>query len=1041
MIRYVLQKQLRLAFAISAAGSLLAFSSAFAQEPSPTAAVPSQGGPTQNTVGATAAANTGSEATAERVVVTGSNIPTAEEVGPNPVDTYRAEDIQKLGVRNSTDLVQKLPGVTGGAIVENISNGGDGRVEVNLRGILAKETLVLLDGRRLANVGFAGSTVDVNTLLLIGLVDHIDVLKDGASAIYGTDAVAGVFNVFYKHKFRGLEMYFSYGNTNLGASNDQHEIDAYLLAGTGDDKTDIVVYAEYLDRGAIYSRDRDISSNADARAFGGSDIRSGNFAGRIGSRQLANGLVAPLNTPGTHPYATDAAGFAAAGYLPRSSGAFTNAQLLFNFSALTPSFPASDREHFYGSFTRDICDKWLTVFADFKYDRTFFDSGLAPAPFSGPPDAFNDGSDFVSGNPISATGITVPTQNAFSPFSGGNTTVNGIGFITGVRYRGVEAGLRTDKITTDNYLFTGGIRGSFSDLTSNDIFKTWGYEAGFRYNRDSRLESFGGIVNVNALRTALLSTDPNTAFDPFGRSINGTGIAGRTNRSVLDQVFVTTQHAGQTDLTLEDAKIYGDIFNLPAGPLSFALGGEHRKETTRDAPDPLTSSGQTLGATNFQPTRGNRDVWAIYGELRIPVTSPSWNFPGLYSLEFDLAERYENFSDFGDTEKPKFSVRWQPLDSSLTVRATYNEAFHAPTLSELFQSQAQSFPSVVDPAGLSEPQINQTIGGNPNLAPENAYEWTYGAVFTPKFVPGLTLSADWYHIDLRGQTTTLTPAFILSRNFSTANSFVLPPNPPVGYNGQGVPVGGQFSDLITRDPNTGAILNVVTIQQNLARVITEGLDYEAIYSFPTSKLGRGDFGTVTATINGNYLSRYEFAGNPGSKEVDITGTGPGGGFGNLSHHRFYASLFYDLGGFDAGLTFHYLGQYDDDENFTAPAFFKGIPTPRKVREFYTFDLIASYTFNFPAPVAEESVAGYAKDGGKNVKMKDGKDKTIAPMTTASYAECGWRSWLNGMTLTAGMNNIFDEDPPFVASAFANNYDESAASIRGRVWYVAVRKRF
>jgi iron complex outermembrane receptor protein len=160
--------------------------------------------------------------TIEEVVVTGSNIPTSEEVGPNPVDTYRREDITRLGVRSATDLIQKLPAATGAAINENVVNGGDGRVEINLRGILAKETLVLQDGRRLAPVGFAGDTVDLNTIPL-GLIDHIDILKDGASAIYGADAVAGVFNVWLIHKFRGLELYASYGNTNLGSANDMGE--------------------------------------------------------------------------------------------------------------------------------------------------------------------------------------------------------------------------------------------------------------------------------------------------------------------------------------------------------------------------------------------------------------------------------------------------------------------------------------------------------------------------------------------------------------------------------------------------------------------------------------------------------------------------------------------------------------------------------------------------------------------------------------------------------------------------------------------------
>ena len=220
--------------------------------------------------------------TIEEVIVTGSNIPTSEEVGPNPVDTYRREDITRLGVRSATDLIEKLPAATGSAINENVVNGGDGRVEINLRGILAKETLVLQDGRRLAPVGFAGDTVDLNTIPL-GLIDHIDILKDGASAIYGADAVAGVFNVWLIHRFRGLEIYTSYGNTNLGFANDAGEERGYLLAGTGDDKTDIVVYAEFYNRAAIYSRDADISSNADFTRFGGSDIRSFTFAGHVGA--------------------------------------------------------------------------------------------------------------------------------------------------------------------------------------------------------------------------------------------------------------------------------------------------------------------------------------------------------------------------------------------------------------------------------------------------------------------------------------------------------------------------------------------------------------------------------------------------------------------------------------------------------------------------------------------------------------------------------------------------------------------------------------
>src|SRR5438270_6607784 len=228
-----------------------------------------------------------SEATTERVIVTGSNIPTAEETGPNPVDAYRREDIQKLGVHNATDLLTKLPQEMGSTVNQNIANGGDGSVIPNLRGLLPKETLVLIDGKRAAIVGGGGGAgpgtggVDIN-LIPFPMIDHIDILKDGASALYGSDAVAGVINIFLRHKFRGLEIGGSIGNTNLGSSNDARELETWMIAGTGDDKTDIVIIADAYDRAAIYSRDREITSNAQRLDWGGIDFRSFNVPGLIG---------------------------------------------------------------------------------------------------------------------------------------------------------------------------------------------------------------------------------------------------------------------------------------------------------------------------------------------------------------------------------------------------------------------------------------------------------------------------------------------------------------------------------------------------------------------------------------------------------------------------------------------------------------------------------------------------------------------------------------------------------------------------------------
>src|SRR5438445_1293780 len=322
-----------------------------AQNPSPTPGIPT-------------------EAEAKRVVVTGSNIPTAEEVGPSPVDTYRPEDIEKLGARNTTDLLTKLPQEMGSTINQNANGvgGGDGSVIPNLRGLLPEETLVLIDGKRAAIIGSGGGVaagaspgltgVDIN-LIPFPMIDHIDILKDGASAIYGSDAVAGVFNIFLKHKFRGLEIGASIGNTNLGSSNDARELETWMIAGTGDDKTDIVIIADAYDRAAIYGRDRNITSNANQLAWCGFDHRSGDFPGVIGpfgnpaaplGFRLNPKLFFCRNTPPPHsapnvstsPYYTN--------NVPYPDGNFA----LYNFAAVTATILAADRQTINGSLTPDI---------------------------------------------------------------------------------------------------------------------------------------------------------------------------------------------------------------------------------------------------------------------------------------------------------------------------------------------------------------------------------------------------------------------------------------------------------------------------------------------------------------------------------------------------------------------------------------------------------------------------------------------------------------------------------------------------------------
>jgi outer membrane receptor protein involved in Fe transport len=397
-------------------------------------------------------------------------------------------------------------------------------------------------------------------------------------------------------------------------------------------------------------------------------------------------------------------------------------------------------------------------------------------------------------------------------------------------------------------------------------------------------------------------------------------------------------------------------------------------------------------------------------------------------------------------------VRWQPLDpkyiGAVTLRGSYSEAFHAPTLSELTPASSQNFPIVADPfSKQTEPQIEERILGNPANHPEVAYEWTYGMVYSPKWIKGLTLSADWWHIDMRDIVATLGAQTIIEEN---------PPTPGVVQNGPLV-----FRNAGDGSTPNGPVTLVIDQNKNLSGAIFEGLDYEAIYILDSSIFGHGDFGRFTTTVNGTHLFRAEFQTASNFKRVGIAGEFLPPAFAltsSLPWDRANFSIFYDgpadtwLAGLDVGAVVHWIGQFEDDNASLTGSTKLQEPRSgqlgggneiraRKVAAWTTLDLLLNYTFNLPPPAPAE-VPGFAKDGGKNVRSgKDGKEKNVVPVSTAEYGCNNWKWWLNNTTITLGMQNVTDEDPPFVAGSFENGYDESIATIKGRFWYLGIKKRF
>ncbi|HWM25024.1 MAG TPA: TonB-dependent receptor [Chthoniobacterales bacterium] len=874
------------------------------------------------------------ETEVDRVVVTGTNI-VSDSPPFVPETIFNREAVERSGSRSLGDFFQSLPQNSGPTFSENQSDSlAPGGAAVALRGLGPDATLVLVNGRRVAPYPFAqnGITafVDLNSLPLAA-IQQIDILRDGASAIYGTDAIAGVVNIRFLEKYDGALVTIGYGNTT---DTDTSEYRASLITGYTDERrgTELVVVADYFHREALFQTDRFFSLSIDQRRQGGSSFLSSvSNPGTVFDPVTGDPLMVPANSDGT-PEVSE--------FLP--------GRTRFDRAPFQPLIPETER---FGFTTRAKIRlaPAVDLFTEFGYRNIFTKQQLAPAPIEG-----------------DVEGISVPAANPFNPF--GTDVV--------FRYRVTEAGPRIDEIDSDFYRAVAGI--------NVQLPGRWGLESALLFSEtDTKNTSFNNLSR-SAVIAALADTNPATSFNVFGAGNNV------NNPATIRSFLVTTTREGQSRIYGADAKMNGPLFSLPAGELLTAFGMEYRHEDLEDRFDPFSTAGGVIDL-NSTSASGNRDIIAGFAEFYAPIVSNQMAIPGIHKLEAQFAVRAENYSDFGSTVNPKIGLAWQPIPDWLLLRASWSTGFRAPSLVQsstgsLTFSQELRDTRRFEVTGLPEDEtaaLQILSGGNPDLGSEDSESFSTGLVLTPPSVPGLTLSADYFHIQIENSIASLDPQFILDNE-------------------------GDFPGLVVRAPPSasdialgipGNVLLVNTSFQNLGFIKVEGIDAMLEYITPKTPVG-----TFTFRIDAAYMHSFEQQASEGEPVRELVRT-----FAR-PQLRGRAQLGWRIGSFEAITTFNYIDSYLD------------LPADRTVDYSTTVDVLLEYRF----AKAEQRVAVDSKaDAGKEM--------------VESVTQTQRSRWLDGLAVRVGVRNIFDDPPPF-----ANNvagFPVPLEDPRQRFVFLDIEKKF
>jgi iron complex outermembrane receptor protein len=646
-----------------------------------------------------------------KITVTGSRIKRSDVEGALPITVITREQIELSGESNAADFIRNLTFNSSGSFRPQSGSTAQGDATVSLRGLGSSRTLVLIDNRRLPKSPTTGSSQNLSTLPM-GAIERIEVLSDGASAVYGSDAIGGVINIITRSDYQGAELMLGTAEVSIPFNGGERE-EGSVIFGASSDRSSLLAGVSWNDREIVFQRDFPWNVPG-ASVFGNSftTITNG-FDNNDWTSYTSNGQPAGCDFPGT--------GF----YTLANSNSPNGTRCAYDFTLVGSDEASTENKSFYAKATHEINDSW-ELWANTTFAQAESFGRYAPVP---------DSSYFSTPLTVnSPNNPTNPNSPLYDPSLGLEPqTVNWW-------HRFDALGNRDGVDTTQQLDFLIGTTGQVG---------TAEVEFGLRHT-DNRTSSIGRNYLLRSAASALIESGAYSLIDPYNAPEN-----------VLNSMRITIVRESRYDQDELFGSVAFDLFDMDGGPASMYIGAEYREEKYSDQYDPQSEAGQ-VGGSSGNSAGGGRDVTSIFFEALFPVID---------NLEVNLAGRYDDYSDFGNNFSPKISARWQPVDN-LTLRGSYGQGFRAPTLDILTAKPSFAATSVRDPqscinqgqlAGCSL-QITDNIQANPGLQPEDSDQYSVGLAYEP--FDWFNFTVDYWNIEITNRIRSFGAQFLINEELN-----------------------------------------------------------------------------------------------------------------------------------------------------------------------------------------------------------------------------------------------------------------------------------